>query len=122
MKLRQTEPEKVRERQRAKMERRNCWKDVVPFTAMVTVECTNVGVQVLFKAATEKGLSYYVFIAYSFAVSTLVLLLPLPFFIQRCFFTHSSIHLDRVIQIISCLIHSLIGAILICEGQEGFLH
>ncbi|XP_057437280.1 WAT1-related protein At4g15540-like [Lotus japonicus] len=65
------------------MERRNCWKDVVPFTAMVTVECTNVGVQVLFKAATEKGLSYYVFIAYSFAVSTLVLLLPLPFFIQR---------------------------------------
>lgn len=58
---------------------RYCEKEVLPFTAMVAVECTNVGVNVLFKAATEKGLSYYAFIAYSFAVSTLFLLLPLPF-------------------------------------------
>ncbi|RHN77012.1 putative EamA domain-containing protein [Medicago truncatula] len=61
---------------------RHCYKDVLPFTAMVAIECTNVGVSVLFKAATQKGLSYYVFIAYSFVVSTLVLLLPLPFFIK----------------------------------------
>ncbi|KAI4346497.1 hypothetical protein L6164_007388 [Bauhinia variegata] len=46
---------------------------------MVTVECINVGVAILFKEATEKGLSYLVFIVYSFAVSTVVLLLPLPF-------------------------------------------
>ncbi|XP_020239520.1 WAT1-related protein At4g15540 [Cajanus cajan] len=58
---------------------RYCYKDVLPFTALVAVECTNVGVNVLFKAATEKGLSYYAFIAYSFAFSTLFLLLPLPF-------------------------------------------
>ncbi|CAN6702670.1 unnamed protein product [Malus baccata var. baccata] len=53
-------------------------KDVLPFTAMVTVECTNVGLNVLFKAATLQGLSYYVFIVYSNLVATLVLL-PLLF-------------------------------------------
>ncbi|TKY63258.1 WAT1-related protein [Spatholobus suberectus] len=58
---------------------RYCHTEVLPFTAMVTIECTNVGVNVLFKAATEKGLSYYAFIAYSYAVSTLFLLLSLPF-------------------------------------------
>ncbi|KAL2320100.1 hypothetical protein Fmac_029069 [Flemingia macrophylla] len=61
----------------------NFYKDVLPFTAMVAIECTNVGVNVLFKAATVKGLSYYAFIAYSFAISTLFLLLPLPF-VFRC--------------------------------------
>lgn len=66
---------------------RYCEKEVLPFTAMVAVECTNVGVNVLFKAATEKGLSYYAFIAYSFAVSTLFLLLPLPFVFRWCFIT-----------------------------------
>lgn len=66
------------------MGRMNWYKDVVPFCVMVAVECTNVGVNVLFKAATLKGLSYYVFIVYSFAVSTLLLLLPLPFVFRRC--------------------------------------
>ncbi|XP_061337657.1 WAT1-related protein At4g15540-like [Gastrolobium bilobum] len=60
-----------------------CYKDVVPFTAMVAIECSNVGVNVLFKAATQKGLSYYVFVVYSFAVSNLVFLLPLPFVFLR---------------------------------------
>ncbi|KAL1314851.1 WAT1-related protein At4g15540 isoform X3 [Arachis ipaensis] len=58
---------------------RYCYRDVVPFCAMVAVECTNVGVNVLFKQATLKGFSYYAFIVYSFALSTLFLLLPLPF-------------------------------------------
>ncbi|CAJ2675086.1 unnamed protein product [Trifolium pratense] len=62
---------------------RHCYKDVIPFTAMVAIECSNVGVSVLFKAATQMGLSYYVFIAYSYVISTLVLLLPLPFFFKR---------------------------------------
>ncbi|XVF16470.1 hypothetical protein REPUB_Repub10bG0033600 [Reevesia pubescens] len=61
------------------MARRYCYKDVLPFTAMVAVECGNVGVNILFKAATSKGMSYYIFIAYSYAIATLVLLLPLPF-------------------------------------------
>ncbi|XP_004498807.1 WAT1-related protein At5g40240-like isoform X2 [Cicer arietinum] len=34
---------------------RYCYKDVIPFTAMVAIECTNVGVNVLFKLATQKG-------------------------------------------------------------------
>ncbi|CAK8569954.1 unnamed protein product [Lathyrus sativus] len=64
------------------MASRYCYKDVLPFTAMVAMEFSNVGVSVLFKAATQKGLSFYVFIAYSYVVSTLVLLLPLPFFFK----------------------------------------
>ncbi|XP_022751891.1 WAT1-related protein At4g15540-like [Durio zibethinus] len=60
------------------MARRYCYKEVLPFTAMVAVECGNVGVNILFKAATSKGMSYYIFITYSYAIATLVLL-PLPF-------------------------------------------
>ncbi|XP_020999081.1 WAT1-related protein At5g40240 [Arachis duranensis] len=61
---------------------RYCYREVVPFCAMVAVECTNVGVNVLFKQATLKGFSYYAFIVYSFALSTLFLFLPLPFVFQ----------------------------------------
>ncbi|WVZ09065.1 hypothetical protein V8G54_022411 [Vigna mungo] len=61
------------------MRERYCYKEVLPFTAMVAIECSNVGVNILFKAATQKGLSYYAFIAYSYLISVLFLLLPLPF-------------------------------------------
>ncbi|XP_062010071.1 WAT1-related protein At5g40230-like isoform X2 [Rosa rugosa] len=58
-------------------------KDVIlPFTAMVTMECIYVGLNIFFKAATSRGLSYYVFIVYSYAIATL-LLLPLPFIFRR---------------------------------------
>ncbi|XP_037491584.1 WAT1-related protein At5g40230 [Jatropha curcas] len=52
--------------------------DLLPFIAMVSVECTIVGASTLFKAASSKGMSCYVFIVYSYAISTLVLL-PVPF-------------------------------------------
>ncbi|KAK6256504.1 hypothetical protein SCA6_017809 [Theobroma cacao] len=52
-------------------------KDVLPFTAIVAVECTSVGLKIHFKAATLRGMSYYVFITYSYAVATLILL-PFP--------------------------------------------
>ncbi|XP_024182765.1 WAT1-related protein At4g15540 isoform X3 [Rosa chinensis] len=55
---------------------------ILPFTAMVTMECIYVGLNIFFKAATSRGLSYYVFIVYSYAVATL-LLLPLPFIFRR---------------------------------------
>ncbi|KAK4603765.1 hypothetical protein RGQ29_012321 [Quercus rubra] len=58
------------------------YKDVLPFSAMVAVECTNIGVNTLYKAATLKGLSYYVFVFYSFAIATIVLL-PLVFIFRR---------------------------------------
>ncbi|KAJ4729161.1 WAT1-related protein [Melia azedarach] len=60
------------------MTARNSYKDAVLFIAMVTAEVTNVGLNILFKAATNKGMSYYVFTFYSYALTTLVLL-PLPF-------------------------------------------
>uniref|UniRef100_A0A5B6Z5Z5 WAT1-related protein n=1 Tax=Davidia involucrata TaxID=16924 RepID=A0A5B6Z5Z5_DAVIN len=53
--------------------REYCYREVAPFTAMVTVECTNVGLSTLFKAATFKGLSYRVFIVYTFAIATVAL-------------------------------------------------
>ncbi|CAH2080014.1 unnamed protein product, partial [Thlaspi arvense] len=57
-------------------------RDVVPFAAMFTVECTTVGSNTLYKAATLKGLNFYVFVFYSYVVST-VLLLPLSFIFGR---------------------------------------
>ncbi|KAK1438850.1 hypothetical protein QVD17_04662 [Tagetes erecta] len=58
------------------------YKDVLPFAAMVTMECTNVGLNTLYKAATLRGMSYHVFIVYSYAVAAF-LLLPAPFFSNR---------------------------------------
>ncbi|KAB1211738.1 hypothetical protein CJ030_MR6G023247 [Morella rubra] len=60
------------------------YKDVLPFSAMLALaaECTNVVFKILFKAAAMKGLSNYVFNAYSYAVSTLVLL-PVVFIFSR---------------------------------------
>ncbi|KAJ7974527.1 WAT1-related protein [Quillaja saponaria] len=64
------------------MENRFFYRDVLPFTAMIAVECTNVGLNTLFKAATTRGMSYYVFVAYSYVVAAIVLL-PAPFISQR---------------------------------------
>ncbi|XP_021912323.1 WAT1-related protein At3g28050-like [Carica papaya] len=64
------------------MARRYCYSDVLPFTALVTMECTNVGLNTLFKAATLKGMSYHVFVVYAYAIAALVLL-PAPFFSHR---------------------------------------
>ncbi|XP_068303363.1 WAT1-related protein At5g40240-like isoform X1 [Pyrus communis] len=53
----------------------------VPFTAMVIVECAEVGVSTLSKVAMSKGMSKFVFIVYYNAIGTL-LLLPI-FIFQR---------------------------------------
>ncbi|XP_062151329.1 WAT1-related protein At5g40230-like isoform X2 [Alnus glutinosa] len=71
-----------RERERESMAQSYFYKDVLPFSAMVAVECLGMGLYTLFKAATLKGLSYYVFVAYSYAIATFVLL-PLPFIFRR---------------------------------------
>ncbi|KAI4389078.1 hypothetical protein MLD38_001342 [Melastoma candidum] len=63
--------------------RRLClYDEVVPFLAMISMECLNVGLQTLFKAATLHGMSHHVFLVYSYAVASL-LLLPSPFFSTR---------------------------------------
>ncbi|KVF39680.1 Drug/metabolite transporter [Cynara cardunculus var. scolymus] len=63
---------------------RTCYSDVLPFTAMVMVECIIVGGNTLFKSATAQGINSYVFTTYVFLVGFLFLL-PCPFFIRRQF-------------------------------------
>ncbi|XVF16469.1 hypothetical protein REPUB_Repub10bG0033500 [Reevesia pubescens] len=64
------------------MARRYGCKDVLPATAMVAVECSNVVINILFKAASLKGMSYFVFIPYCYVLGTLVFLL-LAFLFNR---------------------------------------
>lgn len=51
-------------------------------TAMVAVVVSDVGMNTLFKAASSKGMSSYVFIVYSYGIGAL-LLLPSPFLTHR---------------------------------------
>ncbi|KAG9158474.1 hypothetical protein Leryth_013208 [Lithospermum erythrorhizon] len=57
-------------------------KDVVPFSVMIVMETLNVGLNTLFKAATQQGMNSHVFVVYSYGVAALVLL-PSPFFSNR---------------------------------------
>nr|GMC62116.1 WAT1-related protein At3g28050-like [Ipomoea batatas] len=59
------------------------YKEVLPFVALVAMECINVGLNTLFKAATNHGMNNHVFIVYAYAVAA-VCLLPAPFFSNRC--------------------------------------
>lgn len=59
-----------------------CKKEGVSFAAMAAIELVNVGLSTLYKAAALKGLSYFVFIAYSYAIGALVLF-PLIFIFPR---------------------------------------
>ncbi|KAM7509101.1 hypothetical protein LguiA_019554 [Lonicera macranthoides] len=61
---------------------RYCLREVLPFIAMVMVECTNVGLSTIFKAASNKGLDYHVFMVYTYVISTLVAI-PLTFIFHR---------------------------------------
>lgn len=55
---------------------------LLPFAAMVVVECLDVGLTTLSKAAMSKGMSHYVFVVYSNALATLILI-PASFIIHR---------------------------------------
>ncbi|XP_050223078.1 WAT1-related protein At3g28050-like [Mercurialis annua] len=59
-----------------------CYKDGLPFTIMVTMECVNVGLNTLYKAATLKGMNEHIFIVYAYAIAAL-LLFPAPFISSR---------------------------------------
>ncbi|XP_058184894.1 WAT1-related protein At3g28050-like [Rhododendron vialii] len=61
---------------------KNFCRDVVPFWAIIAMNFTTVGLHTLFKAATNHGMSYHVFIVYAYGVAALVLL-PSPFFSLR---------------------------------------
>ena len=83
-------------------------KDVVPFAAMVSVECVMVGANTLFKAATLRGLSFYVYIFYSYVVATIVLL-PLSLIFGRFLIFSPYIYLFQQYDL-----H-------LCAGQEDYL-
>ncbi|PWA35801.1 nodulin MtN21 /EamA-like transporter family protein [Artemisia annua] len=59
-----------------------CYSDVLPIVTLVAMECVNVGLNTLYKAATLQGMSYHVFMVYCYAVAALILL-PAPFFSYR---------------------------------------
>lgn len=65
--------------------RRDWYTDMVSFSAMVSLECTNVGLNTLYKAATLKGLNYHVFVVYAYGIAALILL-PSPFITHRFLF------------------------------------
>ncbi|XP_028215833.1 WAT1-related protein At3g28050-like isoform X2 [Glycine soja] len=64
------------------MDRRHCYKDLLPLVVLVANECNNTGLFTLFKAATLQGMSNYVFVTYAYSVAFLVLL-PVTFFYRR---------------------------------------
>ncbi|XP_052182380.1 WAT1-related protein At3g28050-like [Diospyros lotus] len=58
------------------------WLELLPFAAMVMVECFDVGLTTLSKAAMARGMSHFVLVFYSNAVATLILL-PSSFILER---------------------------------------
>ncbi|XP_077237796.1 WAT1-related protein At3g28050-like [Tasmannia lanceolata] len=58
-----------------------CLWDVLPYAAMVSVECLDVGLTTLSKAAMSRGMSHFVFVVYSNVLAT-TLLIPLYFISQ----------------------------------------
>ncbi|KAL5186264.1 WAT1-related protein [Glycine soja] len=59
-----------------------------PFIAMATVECLDVELSTLSKAAMSRGMNHFVLVGYSNALATLILL-PSPFFIDSYTLTFS---------------------------------
>ncbi|KAL3624213.1 hypothetical protein CASFOL_033029 [Castilleja foliolosa] len=59
-----------------------CYREVLPFAAMVVASCTTVGSNTMYKAAVSKGLSYHIFMLYTYAISALVIL-PLSYIFHR---------------------------------------
>ncbi|KAK9741358.1 hypothetical protein RND81_03G099600 [Saponaria officinalis] len=89
------------------------YKDVLPFTLMVALECANVGVNTVFKAATSQGMSYYVFVVYSYSIAAFILF-PSNFFQRRRMLPPLC---SRIIAKLFLL--SLIGAICVLCGYKG---
>ncbi|CAL0312742.1 unnamed protein product [Lupinus luteus] len=59
------------------------YNEVLPFIVIIATEAILVGINVMYKAATLKGLSYYVLIVYSYSISSIILLFPLLYVLKR---------------------------------------
>lgn len=55
-----------------------CHREVLPFAALVAMECSRVGLNTLFKLAMRGSMSIYVYMVYAYALAALCLL-PFPF-------------------------------------------
>ncbi|KAM7267275.1 hypothetical protein ACFE04_009441 [Oxalis oulophora] len=92
------------------------YNDVVPLIAMVAVECSIVGLSTLFKAATLKGMSFIVFVVYSYSFQV-VILFPCLFVFRSCRrAVPPSAKVPLVYRI--CLL-GLIGALAQISGNKG---
>ncbi|XWS40777.1 hypothetical protein CRYUN_Cryun17cG0024600 [Craigia yunnanensis] len=96
------------------MARRFVYKDALPITAMVAVECSDVVLSILFKSASLKGMSYFICIAYCYVLATLVFL-PLAFIFNRYFslLTLPSLKFPLISRI--CLLRLLWYSSMICS-------
>ncbi|XWS37380.1 hypothetical protein CRYUN_Cryun19dG0038000 [Craigia yunnanensis] len=65
-----------------RMRVKSCLVELAPFAAMVAVECLDVGLTTLSKAAMSKGMSHFVFVVYSNALASIILL-PAAFIFTR---------------------------------------
>ncbi|XP_039024405.1 WAT1-related protein At5g40240-like [Hibiscus syriacus] len=66
------------------MARRNGFKELVlPTIAMAAAQCSTVVVNILVKAASLKGMNYFVFVAYCYILGTLVFLLLASIFNRK---------------------------------------
>ncbi|KAL7161598.1 hypothetical protein ACSBR2_042128 [Camellia fascicularis] len=74
--------EEKERRVRREMGWKSCLVELVPFAAMVMVECFDVGLTTLSKGAMSRGMSHFVFVVYSNALATLILL-PASTFLDR---------------------------------------
>ncbi|KAJ0112576.1 hypothetical protein Patl1_02698 [Pistacia atlantica] len=101
------------------MDRRNLWKEILLFAAMVSLECSGVGLTVIYKEATLKGMSNYVFVTYSFAIATLVLL-PFAFYFRMSTSTVlPSVRFPFIFRI--CLL-GLTGSLAMILGYKGIAY
>ncbi|KAJ0566691.1 putative EamA domain-containing protein [Helianthus annuus] len=82
---------------------RICYKDVLPFTAMVLIECIIVGGNTLFKSATSQPINSYVFTTYVFIVG-FFFLIPCAFIVRR-----SNTHVLKLSIVVKLVLLSLIG-------------
>ncbi|KAL8254636.1 hypothetical protein R6Q59_032857 [Mikania micrantha] len=93
---------------------RICYRDVLPFTAMVMIECIIVGGNTLFKSATSKGINSYVFTTYVFIVG-FIFLIPCAFIVRR----RSNVPALKLSIVVKLFLLSLIGYVSQLFGYVG---
>ncbi|KAF8009859.1 hypothetical protein BT93_J0748 [Corymbia citriodora subsp. variegata] len=98
------------------MGERYCYRDVLPFSAVITTDSIVVGVTTMFKAATLRGMSAHVFLFYAYALAAL-LLLPAPVFSLK----YKTLSLSRALPPLSLAITAKLGLLGLVGGFSQIL-